>query len=75
MLWLWRRPVATVLIGPQVWELPYDLGLALKRQKQKNRNKLTDFKIKLMIIIRETVLERNKLGGYEYNIYTLLYIK
>ena len=36
-LWLWRRPVATALIGPLVWELPYAAGVALKRQ---NDNKI-----------------------------------
>ena len=38
LLWLWRRPVATALIRPLVWESPYATGAALekaKRQKKK----------------------------------------
>ena len=39
LLWLWRRPVATALIQPLAWEPPYASDLALKRQKQTNKNK------------------------------------
>ena len=35
LLWLWRRLVATALIRPLVWEPPYAVGVALKRQKKK----------------------------------------
>ena len=35
LLWLWRRPVATVLIGPLAWEPPYAGGVALKDKKTK----------------------------------------
>ena len=28
--WPWHRPVATVLIPPLAWELPYAVGIALK---------------------------------------------
>ena len=31
--WLWCRPAAAVPTGPLAWELPYALGVALKRQK------------------------------------------
>ena len=34
-LWLWRRPAAAALIRPFAWELPYALGVALKRHTQK----------------------------------------
>ena len=37
LLWLWRRPAATVLIGPLAWEPPYALGAALKKKKVKKR--------------------------------------
>jgi len=39
LLWLWRRPVATAtaLIWPLAWEPPYAMGMALKKQKKKNR--------------------------------------
>ena len=33
LLWLWRRPAATALIGPLASELPFAPGEALKRQK------------------------------------------
>ena len=36
-LWLWCRPAAVAPIGPLVWELPYATGVALKRQKQTNK--------------------------------------
>ena len=35
-LWLWQRLAATALIGPLAWELPYAIGTALKRPKEKN---------------------------------------
>ena len=34
LLWLWRRLAATALTGPLAWELPYAMGVALKRQKK-----------------------------------------
>ena len=40
LLWLWRRPAATALIGPLAWEPPHATGAALekaKRQKEKKR--------------------------------------
>ena len=36
-LWLWLKPVATSPIGPLAWEPPYAAGVALKRQKAKNK--------------------------------------
>ena len=35
LLWLWRRLAAVALIQPPTWELPYVVGVALKRQKKK----------------------------------------
>ena len=37
LLWLWRRLVATVLIGPLAWEPPYASGVALKDKKTKKK--------------------------------------
>ena len=37
LLWLWCRPVATVLLQPLAWESPYASGVAPKRQKTKNK--------------------------------------
>ena len=40
LLWLWRRPAATVLIRPLAWEPPYAVRaaqeMAKKRQRKKN---------------------------------------
>ena len=40
LLWLWCRLAATALIRSLVWELPYAMGVALKRPK-KPKNKQT----------------------------------
>ena len=34
---IWRRPVATALIGPLAWDPPYAVGAALKRQKDQKK--------------------------------------
>ena len=34
MLWLWRRPVATVPIRPLAWEPPCATGVALEKAKR-----------------------------------------
>ena len=34
MLWLWYRPEATALIQPLAWDLPYAVGMVLKRPKK-----------------------------------------
>ena len=39
LLWLWRRPAATAGIGSLAWEPPYAMGVALKRQKEKKKEK------------------------------------
>ena len=35
LLWLWCRPAVAALIQPLAWELPYVMGVALKRKKKK----------------------------------------
>ena len=45
LLWLWHRPVASALIRPPAWELPYATGVALKikgKKKKKTRKLLDD---------------------------------
>ena len=37
LLWLWRRPAAAAPIRPLAWEPPDATGVALKRQKTKNK--------------------------------------
>ena len=39
LLWLWFRLAAVALIGPLAWELPYAVGVALKRLKRKKKRK------------------------------------
>ena len=42
LLWLWLKPAAATLIHPLVWEIPYVVGMALKKAKQtskKGKNK------------------------------------
>ena len=39
LLWLWHRPAATAPILPLAWELPYAMGLPLKKKKRKERKK------------------------------------
>ena len=39
LLWLWCRPAAEARTGPLAWEPPYAVGVALKRQKTKNKQK------------------------------------
>ena len=40
LLWLWCRPAATAPIRPLAWEPPYATGAALKRQTNKQINKV-----------------------------------
>ena len=35
--WLWCRPAAVAPIQPLAWELPYAVGVALKRKKKKKK--------------------------------------
>ena len=39
LLWLWRRPVATVPIRPLAWEPPYAVGAAQRDSKKDKINK------------------------------------
>ena len=36
-LWLWHRPAAAAPVRPLAWELPYAMGVALKKKKKKKR--------------------------------------
>ena len=38
LLWLWHRPVATALIGPLTWELPYAVDAAIEKGKKTKKN-------------------------------------
>ena len=43
LLWLWRRLVATALIGPLAWEPPYAMGGALEKAKIQKKKKKKNF--------------------------------
>ena len=51
LLWLWHRPAATTPIRPLAWELPYAVGVALKktREKEKVIKVMQDIKIESAI--------------------------
>ena len=38
-MWLWRKPAAAALIQPLAWGLPYARGVALKRQKERKKER------------------------------------
>ena len=46
LLWLWCMPATVVLIQPLAWELPYDVGTALKSKSKKKKKKIKFKKIK-----------------------------
>ena len=41
LLCLWCGLAAASLIQPLAWELPYDVGEALKRKKEKKKKRIT----------------------------------
>ena len=43
LLWLWRRLAATALIQHLAWELPYAMGVALKKAYTQRRTQLIQF--------------------------------
>ena len=38
LLWLWRRQADMAPFGPLAWELPYSIGVALKKQNKQNKH-------------------------------------
>ena len=39
LLWLWHGSAAVALIKPLAWEPPYAVGVALKRQRKKEKER------------------------------------
>ena len=37
LLWLWCRLAAAAVIRPLAWELPYAMGVALKRKEKEKK--------------------------------------
>ena len=55
LLWLWRRPEAIAPIQPLAWEPPNAAGVALKRQKEKEKlNKVKNLKKRKAMSKRKT---------------------
>ena len=48
LLWLWHRLAAAVLIRFLAWELPYDMGVDLKKKKKKKK-RMTHSTLKVLI--------------------------
>ena len=42
LVWLWRRPVAVVLIGPLAWEPPHASGTFFFFPWKKKKSKVTE---------------------------------
>ena len=45
LLWLWRRLVATALIGPLAWEPPYTTDATLEKGKKTKKKKIVVIKM------------------------------
>ena len=67
-LWLWCRPVATALIGPQAWEPPYAASVALKERKKEkeDKNKLFYLVSNGYILSKYITVFKNSLVGIPY---------
>ena len=48
LLWLWCRPEAAAPIQPLAWELPYTMGVALRRKQKTKQNKKLKERLKCM---------------------------
>ena len=40
LLWLWCRPEAAAPVQPLTWDSPYAVGMALKRKRKKEKEKI-----------------------------------
>ena len=45
LLWLWQWPAAAAPIQPLAWELPYAMGVVLKKTESKKQNETKQFQI------------------------------
>ena len=41
LLWLWHRPAATAPVRPLAWESPHATGMALEKERQKEKKNPT----------------------------------
>ena len=56
LLWLWRGPAATAMIGPLAWEPPYAAGAALEMQKDQKKINISQFSLKVSLAIKYVLL-------------------
>ena len=74
LLWVWYRMAATDLIWPLAWELPYAMGVALKRKektKTKTKNQITamkDKRVNKFIIMKKLFQIYKKIGSYSIKV-------
>ena len=57
LLWLWHRSAAVAPIRPLAWELPYAMGIVLKKdppRKVENRRKLPTTIAKRVTLLPDT---------------------
>ena len=52
LLWLWCRPGAVAQIGTLDWELPYAVGMALKKAKIKTKKIKKDGSHEAFVLFR-----------------------
>ena len=59
LLLQWHRPAATAPIWPLVWDPPYAMGAALKRQRDQKKNSKSMIKLYLKIRHSKIFIEGN----------------
>ena len=63
-LWLWCRPAAVALIQPLAWELPHDVGAALRRKKKRLLIMKENWTFKLVNVVLFCVWEDARVGAH-----------
>ena len=66
LLWLWHMPAAAALIQPPAWELPYVLGVALKRKKKELQSVV--MVILAFIIVHVFILTEILISSYGFKL-------
>ena len=69
MLWLWRRPAAVAPIQPLTWKPPYAAGATLKRQKDKNKDRMA-----ITLRVRKGTTKKNFFMEWLALFYSLMWV-
>ena len=68
LLWLW---CGTALIQPLAWEPPYAMGVALKKQTNKQKKQLSDYEtiilLEIISVIYKTIYSKHLAQGRRAN--------